>query len=458
MVIVASVVVVTGSHSKSFYPKQWDPRIAPIARKVSRLRGLEFTHYVPVRFLPPAAFEKEVGGGAADNRDELERETSIVRALGLAGGDIDLAKSFKQAASSGALAYYSPEREEIVVRGTDFDVSHQVTVAHELTHVLQDQHFDLKRLQGAASVSKTGSSDALSALVEGDAVRIEDKYKVGLSAAQKRAYVDQQRKEGERVKRESAGVPPLIEFLFSAPYVFGPATAKILDEDGGNRAIDDALRGPAPASSLFIEPGEAVSGKAVVAPAAPTNTIGAPESFGAFELALMLGMQLDTNRALYIADGVSGGEGVTYRSDGVICYRVDLLARRASARRQLHQGLADWARALPHRTARANALTEEFTACDPGKTALAPTRARFDTLSNRLAERFGLTLTFVQQAHLGIALSRCIAREFLADSRSVALLEAVGNGTPTDQQRQQLTQLGATSRLACDNDPDAGMP
>jgi hypothetical protein len=456
--IAASVLVVAGSHGKSFYPKQWDPRIAPIARKVAQLRGLEFTHYVPVHFLPPAEFEKEVAGGAAENRDELEREASIVRALGLVAGNVDLAKSVKQAASSGALAYYRPDREEIVVRGSTFDVSHQVTVAHELTHVLQDQHFDIERLQKTAGESKTGSSDALSALIEGDAVRIEDKYKAGLTAAQKRAYADQQRTEGERVKQESAGVPALIEFLFSAPYVFGPVTMKILDENGGNRAVDDALRGPIPASSLFIEPGEVAPAEEVPVPTVPSKATGDPETFGAFELALMLGMQIDPDRALHTADGVSGGEAVTYKSAGTTCYRVDLAARRRSARNQLHLALADWAKTMPHATVHSIGQAEEFTACDPGKHARGPEKARFQTLAQRLGERFELALTFVQQGHLGIALSRCIAREFLADGRSVALLEAVGNGTPTDQQRQELRQLAVVSRTACEADADAGMP
>ena len=455
--IVASVLVIAGSPSKNFYPKQWDPRIAPIARKVARLRGLEFTHFVPVRFLSPDAFEKEVAGGAAANRDELERETSIVRALGLVAGDFDIAKSAKQA-QSGILAYYRPEREEIVVRGSTFDVSHQVTVAHELTHVLQDQHFDLRRLQNAADASNTGSSDALRALVEGDAVRIEDKYKAGLSSAQRRQYNDQQQAEGKRVKRESAGVPALIDFLSSAPYVFGPATMKILDEHGGNRAVDDALRGPIPASSLFIEPGEVIAGKRVAPPTAPTKTTGDPETFGALELALMLGMKTDAARALHIADGVSGGEAVTYKSNGTTCVRVDLAARSSSARTQLHLGLREWAKTMPKATVRTNAQTEEFTACDPGKSARGPSSARFEDLAHRLRDRFELTLTFVQAGHLGIALSRCMARELLADSRAVALIEAVGNGTPTFEQQQDITRIALSIRKTCDADVYAGMP
>ena len=48
------------------------------------------------------------------------------------------------------------------------------TLAHELTHALQDQHFDLTKLQKAAT--RSHSSGALRALVEGDARRVQLLY------------------------------------------------------------------------------------------------------------------------------------------------------------------------------------------------------------------------------------------------------------------------------------------
>ena len=48
----------------------------------------------------------------------------------------------------------------------------RVTLAHELTHVLQDQHFDLERLADP----DFDRADELRAMAEGDAGRIEDAY------------------------------------------------------------------------------------------------------------------------------------------------------------------------------------------------------------------------------------------------------------------------------------------
>src|SRR4051812_42995983 len=38
---------------------RWDPRIAPIAKEVAKLRKLDFEHPVPVEFLDDEAFNKK---------------------------------------------------------------------------------------------------------------------------------------------------------------------------------------------------------------------------------------------------------------------------------------------------------------------------------------------------------------------------------------------------------------
>ena len=81
--------------------------------------------------------------------------------------------------------------KEIVIRGTKLDVSHRVTLAHELTHVLQDQYFDLPAIQQRASTDDErtgGSSGAVTALIEGDASRVEHEYLKGFLALQRKQY------------------------------------------------------------------------------------------------------------------------------------------------------------------------------------------------------------------------------------------------------------------------------
>ena len=81
-----------------------------------------------------------------------------------------------------------------------------MTLAHELTHVLQDQHFDLRKIEARAAEDEErrgGSSGAMLALIEGDANRVEETYLKGLgpvdrervrpSAAARRAPTSERR-------------------------------------------------------------------------------------------------------------------------------------------------------------------------------------------------------------------------------------------------------------------------
>jgi hypothetical protein len=169
---------------------EWNPKLAPIAKQVEKLRGLTFDHPVPVSFLSEEAFNKKVSVQdklTAKDRKELDESASEFRAIGLISGDLDLGSAFDSLQTSGVLAFYDPETKRVTVRGTDLDVDTKVTLAHELTHALQDQHFDLLKLQRDAA--KHDASEALKAVVEGDAVRIQRRYVDQLSAADKAAYL-----------------------------------------------------------------------------------------------------------------------------------------------------------------------------------------------------------------------------------------------------------------------------
>jgi hypothetical protein len=124
-VLCAAVAMFTDS-STSWYPDDWDARVAPIAAEVATLRGLDFEHAVPVRFLSVAEFEEKVGidEGALDSEDvqSIEESAALLRSLGLLGGDVDLTDALDTASTSGTLAYYDPDLEEIVVRGENFDI------------------------------------------------------------------------------------------------------------------------------------------------------------------------------------------------------------------------------------------------------------------------------------------------------------------------------------------------
>ncbi|HYT40274.1 MAG TPA: hypothetical protein VEN99_12220, partial [Acidimicrobiia bacterium] len=170
------------------HPKQWDPRVLPLVRFVEQTRGLRFRHPVAVQYLSDADFRREVAdeppGPAEAGLDQHDAE-GAARALGLPLGRNGLVAAGNTLSGEGITAFYDDGTERVDVRGTDLTVGRRATIVHELTHALQDQHFDISREDSYPSDDRNGAFDAV---VEGDAVRLEDAYVGSLPQADQDAY------------------------------------------------------------------------------------------------------------------------------------------------------------------------------------------------------------------------------------------------------------------------------
>src|SRR5207249_360209 len=76
-----------------------------------------------------------------EDKKQLSAFDGEFRALGLSNTKIDLLDQVNKLQDTGTLAFYDPETERVTIRGTEMTVDLKVTLAHEFTHVLQDQHF-----------------------------------------------------------------------------------------------------------------------------------------------------------------------------------------------------------------------------------------------------------------------------------------------------------------------------
>ncbi len=451
------------SRSQTSYPSHWDPRIAPIASEVEGLRGLKYKHAVPVRFLSEREFKKLVAVDSssidAAGKREIERLTGVLRAVGLLKGDVDLRKAFDTASQGGTLAFYSPADEEIVVRGTKLDVSHRVTLAHELTHVLQDQHFDLEKIGERAAESEAGSADALDGLEEGDAVRIEDEYVAKLSKSDQDAYDAEQVSLRSQAEDDLATVPEVLQLLIGAPYAYGPVTVRVLDAVGGNDAVNRAFTSAAPSTRIYIEPGS-LENQPVHA-AEPTlgkgeKKDGEVESFGPFELYLTLATRLAPVAALDAADATLAGRAVAFKRGSDLCYRVAVVPKPGHAK-IVRSSLSEWAKTATKGVIGGNSTSITMTACDPGKQAPGPDEAKLTEAGTILAVRDELVAEFAEEDN-SVALSQCIGRVSVQNDALRQLFLDNADATEfTDEQYQQLGQGFALARSVCETDTSTGL-
>jgi hypothetical protein len=448
VVILAGALGIRALRSDDRYPETWDRRVAPIAARVAALRGLAFEHPVRVRYLTDAEFRRKVGVETMDlspaARRRMRQLAGTLRALGLLDADANLVKSFDTANQSGVVAYYDPTSKVIVVRGTGrLDIDRKATLAHELTHVLQDQHFGLDAMRADARSSDGAATDgALTALIEGDAERIKTEYLAELPQADRRAYDAAQTKADAQVDREMADVAQIVKIELGAPYAFGPDVLAALTAKGGNSAVDDALRRPAPSDKIYLDPTAAMEDLDVVHVAVPVlgrgeRRVGAPDELGAFELFTLLASRIDRQVALDAADTWAGDRMVTYRSRGQVCVRATIASTTPSGAGKLARALDSWAATMPDATVSGSPRSRTtLDSCDTGANP-PPESAKLAGALMLLGGRNGLLASLLER-DVPTAVGECVARGLAKSPLFVDTLERGNDLSPSEQRQARL--------------------
>jgi hypothetical protein len=387
LALIAGSILFLGH--KSLYPETWDPRVVDITNFVQSARGLDYKHPVYVDFLSEDDFNKKVTGPDSTSLSDAEKQqlqdsVATFRALGLIQGDVDLAAQNNQLQQSSVLAFYDPQTKHVYVRGTDLDVAHKVTLAHELTHALQDQYFDLTRL---GQLPTQEQQNAFRTMAEGDAVRIENKYVAQLSPADQQAYHDQYKSGADQAKAATANVADVLVASQGAPYLFGPPFLDLLDAQGGNTSINNAFDNPPPNEAQIADPEDFFHQRKPASPKepdAPADAVKISEQdpdhpdqppddhLGSLNFFMLLSARIDPHLALQALDVWNGDAAVRYRTGNAVCVKVAVAFDDDAAAGQVAPILDQWKAAMPaeaNATVDTSGSTSTITTCDPGKDA-----------------------------------------------------------------------------------------
>ena len=366
-------------------PADWDPRVADLVEFVQNERGLLYDHPVPIDFLTEQQYSDRVAARDKLSDEDVAQLAQVegeMRAFGLVNGDVDLVASMGTLQDEGTLAYYDPETERITVRGTEMTPALRVTLVHELTHVVQDQHFDLRQLDGFQS---SDLEAGFRALAEGDATRIENHYIDSLDTADRKAYDDTTATQSDAAGADLSGVPDALVAYFGAPYVLGTDLVDLLEQTGGDKAINQAFDVPPDSEAVLLDPFRFLDGDAatdVPVPALEPGEVKVDDGdMGAIALLLLLEGQLDPHDALAGVDAWDGDAYVGFTRDGRACVRVAIATVDAPGAGQLDQLLTEWSAAVPAADASVSRddTTVTFESCDPGADATTVKPLRSDT-------------------------------------------------------------------------------
>jgi hypothetical protein len=403
VVLIAGAVVVVARRDSGggpSHPKAWDPRVRDLVSFVEKERGLTFEHPVQIDFLPDAEFRKEVtqddrSSGASD-KEQLESTEAMLRAVGLIHGDIDLKEVGDELVGDGVVGLYRFEDERIIVRGSTLDDERRSTLVHELTHALQDQHFDI----GDKKPELSGAQAALTAVVEADAEEVQDAWRKTLSSARRDAL--DKADQATAGEADFKGVPRVFVELMSFPYVFGPDLLHTVMDERGRAARNELLRKPPTTEENIVEPQTYLDGEGAEDVKTPALRKGekvledSEGDFGMLSLLVVLAERVPWTDAWDAVQGWAGDSVVAFRRGGDTCVRADVLFDDQAAAGRFASTFGEWAKGLPARSSRTGSAVQ-WESCDPGTkgTAAASTDGN--------GHVSGIT---------GLALRRSIAQEF----------------------------------------------
>ena len=306
-------------------------RVQDILQRVEAIRGQ--------RSLKPLACESldsdqlrarlESMQHSAVSRAALENFEAVFKAVGFIPPNYPYARCEKEGAADWIWAVYDRRNRKILLR-SDVEAPDSI-IAHEIVHALQDQRYPLQNLQ--ARVNSFDQDLALAALIEGDAVRIEEHFASnpgsGLSG-------------GATVVDSTCAPPAALLNLKLFPYEWGSRFISLEQEN-----LQYAFASPPQTSAQILYPKQKPSPSSAPHPA-KKRLLGyvliAEDSLGEFFLRNLLKTYLDPKQAILAAKGWRADRIALYRnSAGHSAVRWELHFESSRDVDQLRLALADYA-------------------------------------------------------------------------------------------------------------------
>lgn len=336
--------------------------VAELSAFVADQRELEFLRPVEVELLDDRAFVDRLLAGSEENRADTDKTEQVLQALQLIEPGVDLFDTYVEFYSAAVLGFYDPESDELVLRGRELTPYVRSTLVHELSHALDDQHFELHRPE--VDEADDESALALSALIEGVSVSIENAYTETLSAAEQ----EQASREAAEFSRRAAGsrIPLIVTQLAQFPYLFGPLFVGALVEEGREPRVDAAFRDPPTTSEEILDPSVYLRGEAPIAVPQPSDRglrLIDQGTYGQWALYLTLDHFLDSEVADSASDGWGGDRYVAWDEGGRVCVRMAYAMDSPTDLDQLESAWRAWAGAHGDTTVTRGADAVTVTAC-----------------------------------------------------------------------------------------------
>jgi hypothetical protein len=294
------------------------PVIADVMEQVERLRGFGYTRPVVAEAVTQAEIGRDLTEYAdiAYPQEQMARRSRAWETIGVIPDGTNLRRVYEEYGSTQVIGYYDTLTGTLKFIGTvDPSPLERITLAHELTHAIDDQRFGLEKLDVLSARCQDEETAAALAVVEGNATYFmirwaqtfltpEEQVEVGVEAA---------------LQDTSTGdIPPFVLRLQEWSYNQGLEFVTTLASRGGVEAIDEAFTDRPVSTEQIIHP-ERYPNDAPTPVDVPdlSAELGADwedldvMTIGEAWLAMALDLRLDNSEA---REASAGWDGATYRA------------------------------------------------------------------------------------------------------------------------------------------------
>ncbi len=356
---VVAVRVADGKNRASTMPKELRGVLPELETFVQQTRGLRFKHLPKVTAIPESNFESLLLDTGSESNHTSQADgpafVGVLNALGLIADKVDLGEVAKKQAGD-VVGFYDDHKKTLYVRGVDPTPFAKEVLVHELTHALDDQHFGLDRPDLVDSSDDAAS--AFQALVEGNALRVEQKWYESRSAAEQAAIdgVD----KAEAPGTADGPSPDVFTRLMAFPYAVGLPFVEAVVDAGGQARLDASFRKPPATTEQVLHPDRFLAGESwrKVPPPRADGDIIAESSLGELGLILVTGTTTSRSDSRRAAEGWAGDSYRAWTKDDRTCIRWYIEMDSSTDTAELVAALQRWADGQPGSTVTQNGPVE----------------------------------------------------------------------------------------------------
>ena len=177
--IILAVLLSTAAAAESLRATELCGQAGRIAAELATISGLKLRHPVPCDFITKEKVNEFLKKRVKDTTtpEEIRAEELTLKKFGLVPPDFNLADSTVDLLTEQAAAFYDYDKKRLFVTETTSPETQEPVLAHELSHAIADQNFNLAHFIRQGRKSDDGST-ARMAVMEGQATWLMSEYLV----------------------------------------------------------------------------------------------------------------------------------------------------------------------------------------------------------------------------------------------------------------------------------------